>query len=351
MGSRRLALLIGTSASVLAGVLAGATYLVLSVPERVDVTVGAPAQEQVMRTSTWTFRVRNMGPAIQRFSVRLGGGDAWLAQHEVLTTTHNCRAATAANLLVCGGLEPSDSETITLSATPKAGGDYSFSATFCDCADTSGANLLGPDSQRWGLPGTAPYTIRWRETVLPEPQVAISVADDNGNAVAGATVGFQGSSVSGTTASTGVAQIGLGPLAPGIYTVIASAPGYVNTGSNVTVPEFGGPPATLIRMPYAPPLGTFVWHWKSTEWYLIRVTGGNPNYSLTGVDIEWHCFGNDWSTTGVTVTLGRDTLSFGSLSVPMGPGAISSSWIANGQLPDINAPAPDGTCINGQNAW
>lgn len=188
-------------------------------------------------------------------------------------------------------------------------------------------------------------------TVLPQRTVSVSVTDENGNALNGATVEVQGSDASAQTQSTGVAQVGLGSLTPGIYTLIAIDSGYVNTGAQFSIPESGNPPPVSIQMPWAPPLGTFVWHWKSTEWDVMVISGGNPDYTLQGYAIEWHCYGEDWSKSDVSVSLGRDQLTYGSTNVPMGPGAISTSWVPNGTLPDTSQPAPAGTCVNGQNAW
>ncbi len=125
----------------------------------------------------------------------------------------------------------------------------------------------------------------------------------------------------------------------------------MNSGIQFSIPESGNPQPVAIQMPRAPPLGTFVWRWKSTEWSVMVISGGDPDSSIQGYDLEWHCYGNDWSRSDVTVTLGRDQLTFDGSDVPMGPGEISTSWVPNGSLPDTSQPAPAGTCVNGQNAW
>jgi len=81
------------------------------------------------------------------------------------------------------------------------------------------------------------------------------------------------------------------------------------------------------------------------------ISGGNPDYSLHGYDIEWHCESNDWSRTDVTVTLGQDQLTYDGSNIPMAPGKISTSFVRNGALPNTSKPAPAGTCIGGQNAF
>jgi hypothetical protein len=192
---------------------------------------------------------------------------------------------------------------------------------------------------------------RLANQVLPQRSVAVSVTDENGNALSGATVGIQGSSVSATTESTGVAHLKLGSLSPGIYTMVAVDSGYINTGEQVSVSDSGDPPPVSIRMPWAPPLGTFVWQSKSTLWNVLVISGGDPNYTLQGYQIEWHCYGENWSRGDVSVSLGTDQLTYDGSNVPMGPGSISSSFKLDGALPNTSQPAPAGTCINGQNAW
>lgn len=53
----------------------------------------------------------------------------------------------------------------------------------------------------------------------------------------------------------------------------------------------------------------------------------------------------------MTVTLGQDQLTYDGASVAMAPGAISTSFVLKGALPDTSKPAPAGTCIGGQNAF
>jgi hypothetical protein len=192
---------------------------------------------------------------------------------------------------------------------------------------------------------------RLANQVLSQKTVAVSVTDDNGNALNGATVTVEGSSASATTESTGVAHLGLGSLAAGIYTLVAVDNGYVNTGAQFSISDSGNPPPIAIRMPWAPPVGTFVWQSKSTLWNVLVITGGDPNYTLQGYQIEWHCYGENWSRSDVGVSLGTDQLTYNGSNVPMGPGTISTSFVRDGPLPNTSQPAPAGTCVNGQNAW
>jgi hypothetical protein len=349
---RRGVILIGVGVLIVLGVASTAGVIALFPPERVEVTVASPAQSQVLRPGTWTFRVRNLGPVIGDFGLDLGGG-GWLQQHAITTSSPSCRQDSQAGLLLCGAIADSGSETISITATPSAAGSYFYRASFCDCSAGRSTPLLGPNSPRFTMPGgpTDRYAESWTEQVLAEPTAAVAVSDINGNALSGATVTVQGSSVSATTAATGIARLGLGPLASGIYTVIATHAGYVNTGTQISVPDSGDPQPVSITMIWAPPTGRFVWQPKSTLWEVMDISGGNPDYLLGGFLIEWHCYGNNWSRSDVAVILGRDQLTFDGANVPMGPGTLSRSFVLNGPLPDTTQLAPAGTCINGQNAW
>lgn len=184
-----------------------------------------------------------MGPNIDDVGLRLSGGDGWMAQHSIVSTSANCRLTARADLLLCGPIQPGETKTISVTATPKAAGSYSYQASFCDCSQSRQIALRGPNSPRFTIPGSSPvrYTVRWTEVVLPEPTAAITVTDIYGIAVSGAKVIVQGSSVSAITASTGIAQLGLGPLGPGTYTVVATDAGYINTSAQITAPNFGDP--------------------------------------------------------------------------------------------------------------
>lgn len=194
-----------------------------------------------------------MGPTIGDIGLRLNGGDGWMAQHSIVSTSADCRQSAPEGVLLCGLIEAGETKTISVTATPKAAGGYSFEASFCDCSQSRQIALLGPNSPRFMTPGSQPvrYVERWTELVLPEPTAAITVTDIYGTALSGANVILQGSSVSAITASTGIARLGLGPLGPGVYTVVATDAGYINTNAEITVPESGDPPAVSIQMPSA----------------------------------------------------------------------------------------------------
>jgi outer membrane protein assembly factor BamB len=222
-------------------------------PQRVDVKIAGPVQPVALRPGTWTFDIRNMGPNIGDIGLRLNGRDGWIAQHSIVSTSPDCQKQAPQDLLLCGPIQKGETRTISVSAMPNAAGSYSYEASFYDGSQGRQIALLGPSSPRFTIPGSPPvrYTETWTEVVLPEPTTAVTVTDINGNALGGAKVIVQGSSVSATTASTGVARLGLGPLGPGIYTVVATDAGYIDTGSQITVADFGDPPAVSIEMPSA----------------------------------------------------------------------------------------------------
>jgi hypothetical protein len=346
-------LLIAVGVVVLVAAIGTAGVLVLFPPERVDVKVAGPSQVVALRPGTWTFQVRNLGPRVDDFGIQMSGGDGWVAQHSITSASGGCDAQAKGDTLLCGALEQSETKTISVAANPNAAGTYSYTATFCDCSQGRQMALLGPNSPRVTVPGSTParYAETWSESVQPEPVAAVTVTDLNNNSLPGATVIVQGSSVAAVSATTGLARLGLGPLSPGIYTVVATDGGYINTGTQITVPDFGDATPVSLAMSWAPPIGTFVFHPHSTIYQVMVVTGGNPDYTLSGYIVEWHCYSLDWTTTAVTVTLGRDQLTWDGLDIPMRPGAISTSYVLNGRLPNTSKPAPAGTCVNGQNAW
>jgi hypothetical protein len=351
--TRRAVLALGAAALLLLAVAAVGVGVAVYQPARVDVRIAPPTNVVALRPGTWTFQVRDLGPSIGDFGLQLAGGDGWLAQHTVVSMSAPCQQTASAEIL-CGPVLQGETLTVAVQAKPNAGGNYSYKATFCDCSQGRPSDLLGPDSPRFSFPGSTPqrYVEAWGEQVQPEPTAAVSVTDLNGNALSGASVSIQGSSVFGVTAPTGVAQLGLGPLGPGIYTVVATDhPGYMNVGTQVTVPDLGDAAPVALRMLWAPPIGTFVFHSHSTLYQVMVVSLVDPNYTLSGYVIEWHCYYGNWTNSSVTVTLGQDQITWDNLNVPMAPGKISSSWVLNGPLPDTSQPAPAGTCVNGQNAW
>jgi hypothetical protein len=242
---------IAVAAFLAVGATVGA--IILFPPQRVEVKIAGPAQPVAARPGTWTFDIRNMGPNIGNVGLRLNGGDGWIAQHSIVTTSAGCQQPAQDDLLLCGPIREGETITISVTAAPKAAGSHSYGASFCDCGQSRQTALLGPSSRPFTIPGSqpTPYFKTWTEVVLPEPTAAITVTDINGKALSGVNVVVRGSPVSTITASTGVASLGLGPLAPGNYTVVATHAGYIDSGAQITVPDSGALPAVSIQMPSA----------------------------------------------------------------------------------------------------
>jgi len=194
-----------------------------------------------------------MGPSIGDLGLRLGGGDGWLTQHDIVYTSAGCSQDTTSAVLLCGSLPSGATMTITVIATPKAPGGYSYGASFCDCSNGRNITLFGPGAPRFLLPGASPpiYAQSWTETVLQEPSAMITVHDVYGAALSGVEVQVLGSSQTANTGPAGVADLGLGPLGPGTYTVAAAMPGYMTTTAEISVPAFGDATAAAIVMPAA----------------------------------------------------------------------------------------------------
>jgi DNA-binding beta-propeller fold protein YncE len=250
---RRRWILIAIAVAALLAVGATGGAIIFIPPQRVDVKIAGPVQSVALRPGTWTFDIRNMGPTIDDFGIQLNIGNSWLAQHSIVSASPDCQEVASDDLLRCGPIPEGETKTISVTATPNAAGTYSYTASFCDCSQSRQITLLGPASPRFMTPGSRPvrYVETWTEVVLPEPTAAITVTDIYGTALSGANVSVQGSSVSGITASTGVAHLGLGPLGPGIYTVVATETGYINSVAQITVPDSGDAPAASIQMPSA----------------------------------------------------------------------------------------------------
>src|ERR1041384_5408830 len=80
---------------------------------------------------------------------------------------------------------------------------------------------------------------------------------------------------------------------PGVYQVKAGKPGYVEQSTQVTVAKGSDPDPQTIALPYSPPLGTFVYHPKSTEWLVLQVTSVEP-WKVTLRTLEWGCWVQTW---------------------------------------------------------
>ncbi len=357
IGMRGASRLLPIAAGVLIVGISGLTAMtVISEPAQTELSVAAsPSALEAQRSESLTVNVRDLAGDIAHLGMQLDSGEAgWLARHSSIHVQPDCQVLQMISRIICRGLRAGDTATITITGIPMHEGTSRYALTLCDCNSGDGSKpIIGSDGARINAPWAAPRPVeaRWVESVQPEPIAAVSVTDANANPIPGATVMIAGGTSSARTAETGLAQIHLGPVASGNYTVVATADGYLNGGIVIQVPEFGSPSPHSIQLFDAPPVGTFVYHWKSTDWYVLQITGANPRYTFAGYEIEWHCYGDDWTSTAVSVTFGENRLEFGSLDVPFEPGQISRSFVPNGTLPDTTQPAPTGTCINGQNAW
>src|SRR5438270_11253294 len=104
--------------------------------------------------------------------------------------------------------------------------------------------------------------------------VQVGVSDANGKPLSGAQVWVDGSKQRSFTDATGNAT--LKGLKVGVYQVEAGVDGYFRQRQAVTVESNGSPSPVSITLPFAPPLGTFVWQPKSTEWVTLSILNYDP---------------------------------------------------------------------------
>jgi hypothetical protein len=77
--------------------------------------------------------------------------------------------------------------------------------------------------------------------VTETTSISVTVTDESGTPVAGATVGIGELDVSATTNASGKATLSLGEPAPGEYEVTASAEGYTDATATLTVETDSAP--------------------------------------------------------------------------------------------------------------
>lgn len=241
----------GLGVALAAGAAVAGTSLVVLPTPRIAVTITGPTETVAMRSSQWTFEVKNLGREIADLGIRFDGGDGWTSKHDIGYGTSRCSPTTADATLRCGPLRSSETMTTSLIARPRAEGAYSFTATFFDRGGAHPVELFGPDAPQFMLPGSAlkRYVQAWTEKVAPEPVLAVTVTDVHASALAGAVVSIPGSPVVAVTGSSGVARLGLGALEPGTYTVEVAGDGYVSTRAQVGVSATGDPPPISIELP------------------------------------------------------------------------------------------------------
>ena len=186
--------------------------------------------------------------------------------------------------------------------------------------------------------------------------IQVGVSAHDGQPLAGAQVWVDGSQQRELTDSTGNAT--LTGLKVGIYQVEAGINGYFRERKSVTVQSKGAPAPISITLPYAPPLGTFVWQPKSTEWVALSITSYNPFQSVLNI-YEWGCWSQGWNQHDpqqVGLDTSNNDLTFGYKTTPIvGPHQLNGAWTrsVNGSgLPDITANVePQGACNGSSAAW
>ena len=187
--------------------------------------------------------------------------------------------------------------------------------------------------------------------------VQVGVSDESGQPLQGAEVWIDGSSKRVTTDATGNAT--LKGLKAGVYQVEAGTDGYFRQRQSVTVASNGVPAPISISLPYAPPLGTFVYQPKSTEWLALSITSYNPWNAVLNT-YEWGCWSNGWdqhSPEQVQLDTANNqlTFSYGSTISITGPNQLGNAWKPSSDgsnLPDLTSnTAPQGACNGSSAAW
>src|SRR5204863_9389878 len=97
--------------------------------------------------------------------------------------------------------------------------------------------------------------------------VTVAVSDAAGQPLRGARVLLVGTKHDAMSDAAGNAAIH--GVDVGVYQVKAGKAGYVEESTHVTVAKGSDPEPQAITLPYSPPLGTFVYHPKSTEWLVL----------------------------------------------------------------------------------
>src|SRR5919198_2539204 len=121
--------------------------------------------------------------------------------------------------------------------------------------------------------------------------VSVAVSDASGQPLRRVHVRLLGTTHDATSDASGNAAIH--DVKPGVYEVKAGKAGYVQESTHVTVAKGSDPEPQSIALPYAPPLGTFVYHPKSTEWLVLDVASVDP-WHVTLRTIEWGGWVQTW---------------------------------------------------------
>src|SRR5438034_9142905 len=104
--------------------------------------------------------------------------------------------------------------------------------------------------------------------------VTVAVSTASGQPLRGVHVWLVGTKRDAT--SDGAGNAAIHGVEVGVYEVRAGKVGYVQESTRVTVAKGSDPEPQEIALPYAPPLGKFVYHPKSTEWLVLDVMSIDP---------------------------------------------------------------------------
>src|SRR5438552_1070444 len=177
--------------------------------------------------------------------------------------------------------------------------------------------------------------------------VTVAVSDESKQPLRGARVWLVGTTHDATSDAAGNASIH--GVKVGVYEVKAGKAGYVEQSTNVTVAKGSDPEPQSIALPYSPPLGTFVYHPKSTEWLVLHVASVDP-WNVTLRTIEWGCWVQTWDhhdDQSPKLDEQKSRLD-GHPSVDItGPNSLDPSWqrLTPTALPDTSVDQmPEGVC-------
>jgi Carboxypeptidase regulatory-like domain len=184
--------------------------------------------------------------------------------------------------------------------------------------------------------------------------VTVAVSDASQQPLRNAHVWLVGTKHGATSDAAGNAAIH--GVKDGVYEVNAGKVGYVEQSTHVTVAKGSDPEPQAIALPYAPPLGRFVYHPKSTEWLVLDVTSVDP-WQVKLRTIEWGCWVQTWDhhdDQSLELDAKKSRLK-GHPSIDItGPNSLDPAWqrLTPGAVPDTSKDEqPDGACNGSVAAW
>jgi hypothetical protein len=184
--------------------------------------------------------------------------------------------------------------------------------------------------------------------------VTVAVSDASGQPLRRVHVWLLGTTHDATSDATGNAAIH--DVKPGVYQVKAGKPGYVEQSTQVTVAKGSDPEPQTIALPYSPPLGTFVYHPKSTEWLVLQVASVEP-WKVTLRTLEWGCWVQTWDhhdDQSPELDAKKSRLDSHPAIDVIGPNSLDPAWQRStpGAVPDTAVDEmPKGACNGSVAAW